>query len=115
MVVLQILAGAFALFALTRVLLRGKERRLTWGEMLFWTMVWLVMIVLIILPQASTYIAGILGIGRGVDLFLYVSIIILFYLSFRLYVKFEQLEHEITITVREIALSDLTKEKKRKG
>ena len=67
MIVLQILAGAFALFALTRVILRAKERKITWGEMLFWLMIWIMMIVLIILPEASTYLADVLGIGRGVD------------------------------------------------
>lgn len=116
MVVLQILAGAFALFALTRVILRAKERKMTWGEMFFWTVVWLMMIVLVILPEASTFFAEHLGIGRGVDLVLYVAIILLFYLLFRLYVKFEQLEQEVTVAVREIALSRLPQqEKKRKG
>lgn len=112
MIVLQILAGAFALFALTRVILRAKERKMAWGEMLFWIVVWLMMIVLVVLPEASTYFAGFLGIGRGVDLVLYVAVILIFYLLFRLYVKFEQLEQGVTVAVREIALSKLPKQPK---
>ena len=116
MILLQILAGAFALFALTRVILRAKERKMTWAEMLFWAMVWVMMIVVVILPEASTYVAERLGIGRGVDLILYVAVILILYLLFRLYVKFEQLEQEVTIAVREIALSKLPQQKKkRKG
>lgn len=104
---LHVLAGAFALFALTRVVLRARERRLTWGEMLLWAMVWAAMIVVIFVPEASTSLAGYLGIGRGIDLVMYAAIVLLFYLLFRLYVRMEQIEHEVTLTVREVALKGL--------
>ena len=109
---LDVLAGAFALFALTRVVLRARERKLTWGEMLLWLAVWAVMIGVIFVPEASSSLAGYLGIGRGIDLVMYVAIVLLFYLLFRLYVRMEQLEHGITLLVREVAFKGLAPEKK---
>ena len=115
MVLLEILAGAFAIFALTRVLLRAKERKLTWGEMIFWASIWVMMAILILVPELSSLFAEFLGIGRGMDLVIYVAIIVIFYLLFRLYVKVEQLEREVTLTVREIALRDLEEKNREKG
>ena len=112
---LDVLAGAFALFALTRVVLRARERKLTWGEMLLWLGVWAVMIGVIFVPEASSSLAGYLGIGRGIDLVMYVAIVLLFYLLFRLYVRMEQLEHGITLLVREVAFKGLAPEKKESG
>ena len=107
MVMLQIFAGLFALFALTRVVLRAKEKKLTWGEIIFWGAIWAVFIIILLVPEISTRLADWLGIGRGVDLMLYIAITVVFYMVFRLYVKFEQLEQEVTTAVREVALRDL--------
>jgi len=59
-----------------------------------------------------SHLATLTGVGRGVDVVIYVAIIILFYLLYRLYIKIENIEREITLIVREIAI--LEKEKKEK-
>ena len=56
------------------------------------------------LPKASDVIAEAIGVGRGVDALVYVSVVALFYASFRLYVKLEHVEHEITVLIRNFAL-----------
>jgi len=54
--------------------------------------------------KAVKKFAEIIGLRRGVDVVIYSSIGILFYMLFRLYIKFEEREQEITKVVREIAL-----------
>ena len=55
-----------------------------------------------------------MGIGRGADVIIYTSLAILFYLTYRLYAMFEDLHTEISKIVREIALQNPHKNKKKK-
>ena len=112
MELIQIIIVIFALFALSRAYLRFKDNALTKTEFLFWIVVWLAVITVSFIPNLTTRVSNLFGIGRGMDLITYMSIIILFYLIFRVYVKTESLEKNITKLIREIAL-DEDKEKKK--
>jgi hypothetical protein len=112
MEIIQIIIVLFALFALSRAFLRFKDNRLSKNEFLFWTAIWLAVIVISFIPNLTTQISNFLGIGRGIDLIVYISVIVMFYLIFRLYVKLESVEKEVTLLVRKFALD--TKEKKKK-
>lgn len=103
MQLLQILIIAFALFALSRTLLRVKDKAVPKIEFFLWVGVWGIVIVLASLPSVMTYLTKPLGIARGVDIIIYGSIILLFYLIFRLYVKTEQTNQEITKIVQRLA------------
>ncbi len=59
---------------------------------------------LILIPQTLGFISNLLGISRPVDVIIYLSIAVMFYLIFRLYVKIETAEQEITKIVREKAI-----------
>jgi len=61
---------------------------------------------LVALPQATSWLAELVGVGRGVDVAIYLSVVILFYLTFRLFVRLEKIEHNITLLVREMELKD---------
>lgn len=61
------------------------------------------------LPQTADTLARIVGVGRGADVVIYFSLIVIFYLIFRLYVKIEQGEGEITRLVRKLSMDDLDK------
>lgn len=68
-------------------------------------------------PGLTSYVARRLGIGRGTDVVLYLSIALLFYLIFRLSIALEEIRREITELVRKIALKDeknLVKKRRRK-
>ena len=62
---------------------------------------------MIIFPDATSFLAHLLGIGRGADLIIYTSLLISFYLIFRLYLALARLEQAITALVRAIALERL--------
>ena len=108
---IQVLLTVFLLFALSRVFLRFREGKIGLGQFLFWGDLWFLAIFTIFNPGATHYWAQLLGIGRGADVVLYASVIALFYLVFRLHVFIEDIHHDISRLVREMAL--FQEEKKR--
>jgi small membrane protein len=112
MEIIQVLIVIFALFALSRAYLRFKDNRLSKNEFLFWTAVWLAVIVIAFIPNLTSQVSNLLGIGRGIDLIVYISIIILFYIIFRLYVKIENVKSDVTMLVRKFAMDSKDKKKK---
>lgn len=110
--VLQILFIFFVLFVLSRIVLRWRDGSISLGEFLFWLLLWCVIALIVLLPQTSSFLARLLGVGRGVDAVVYISIVILFYAIFRIVVKLEFIEHEITLMVRKSALKEAETEQK---
>lgn len=101
---IQIILVLFLFFALSRVVLRLKDGGLSFGGFLFWFALWALAIVSVLRPDFTTFLARKIGIGRGADVVLYSSIVVLFYLIFRTNVIIENLKQEITRLIREIAL-----------
>lgn len=106
---IQIISAIFALFALSRAYLRFKERKLSSFAFLFWLAVWFAGVIAVFFPDLSTQAARLMGIGRGVDVILYASIAAIFYMIFRLYIKIEDTQRQITEVARKIALKDSPK------
>lgn len=104
MEIAQYLLIIFAVFALSRAILRFKDNKLTIGEFIFWNFVWLGVILIGFFPVITQTMANFIGIGRGIDVFVYAGIIILFYLVYRIYVKIEGMDQDLTKIVREVAL-----------
>lgn len=102
--ILQVVVVLFVLFALSRVILRFKDKNISVYGLLFWLLVWLGVTLVLFIPSMTQPIARLLNIGRGIDVAVYLSIVLLFYLVFRIYIKIDKTEHEITKLVREIAI-----------
>ncbi len=115
MAIIQVLIVIFLVFALSRVVLRWRGGQIRLTEFVFWATLFSTAIAGVLLPSELSRLAGVLGIGRGVDLITYVSIVVLFYLIFRLYVALEDIRHEITILVRQIALRSAVGKPSSKG
>ena len=109
---IQVIIIIFAVFAWSRAILRYKDEKITMKELLVWSLVWAAAIFLVVWPQTSFVVAKLFGIARGADVIIYLSIPVLFYLIFRLYIKIETLEQEITKVVREIAIENRKKKKR---
>jgi len=103
---IQVLIMIFALFAWSRAILRLKSKNIGLGELLFWSIIWIAVIVVALFPEIISNLSEIAGVGRAVDLVVYVSIIVLFYLIFRLYVIIDSKNREMTTLVRELAIRD---------
>lgn len=109
---IQFLLLFFIIFALSRVLLQLKQGNLTIRGFLFWLGVFCAALVGITYPQLTGKIAGILGIGRGSDAVIYISIALLFYLVFRTHMVIEDMRHEMSELIRKLALHDSKKRSK---
>ena len=103
----QSLLLAFVLAALAKVLHSYRQRRMAPLDFLFWGLVWIGTASMIIFPDATSFLAHFLGIGRGADLIMYLSLLISSYLIFRLHLALARLEQAITALVRAIALERL--------
>jgi hypothetical protein len=73
--------------------------------LLMWTLFWTLVIVVAAIPNLSTRVANLVGIGRGADLIVYTSLVALFISNYRLLVGAEQHRKEITQLTRELAIA----------
>lgn len=103
---IQVSLSLFLLFALSRVLLQVRDGKLTVSGFFFWSALFVLALMGVLEPNITTYIARLLGIGRGTDVVLYISIALLFYLLFRLSISLEETRREITELVRKVALRE---------
>jgi len=103
---LQIIVTIFVILVVFRLTKKYKDSILKTSEFIGWLVIWLIVLVVFWLPQTTSYLAYFLGIGRGVDLAVYVSVLLLFYLIFRLYLKIDKQQKEITRIVRHLALDE---------
>lgn len=109
MEVIQILAIVFALFAFSRAVLRFKDGHITAKEFFLWSFVWIAVIVVAVLPSTVDFVSKLFGVQSAIDLIVYVSIIMMFYLIFRLYVKIEKQEHAVSTLTRAVAIKQAKK------
>lgn len=106
MTLIQLFLITFAVFAITRVLRQFKKGGLTLAWLLFWMVFWIGVTTVVALPQTTDVVARLVGVGRGADLIIYLSIIGLFFLFFKLFAKIESVEQEITRLVRTLAMKE---------
>ena len=106
---IQIILFIFLIFAVSRVFLRFRDGIVSFGAFLFWMGLWLMAGFAIIMPGFTTFIAEQIGIKRGTDVVIYLSLALLFYLVFRTNVMIENLREEISRLIREIALKEKDK------
>jgi hypothetical protein len=99
---LQIVAILFALFSLGRLVVQFKHG-FNHRELFLWTVVWGGLLVVSFVPNVLRIISDWSGVQQPLDFMIYVSIVALFYLVFRLYLKINEVEEEITKVVRELA------------
>ena len=101
--IIEIFVVIFAIFALSRIILRMREKAISYKMATFWLILWTIIIIFAFFPQISDKFAEYIGIGRGTDTAFFISILLLFYLMFRLYVKINMIDKDITELTIEIS------------
>ena len=109
LILFQILFIAFVLFVIFSVFKRKKEGLLGPKGVLFWTLFWIVAVLAVLWPDSTTVLANYLGIGRGTDFVVYISLAVMFFVLFRLHVKIESIGRDVTRVVRKKSLDDSQK------
>lgn len=111
----QIIITLFSLYNIYKLILRYKDSDVSLIWFLFWNIVWCAMCILVWVPQTFDWVAGWVGYSQqGIDLIVYAAIIILVYAVFRITLKLEHLEYEITLLVRQRILDEVDKEVSKK-
>jgi hypothetical protein len=90
-----------------------KGGAITVREFVLWLVFWFIVGTLVVFPDATQTVASSVGIGRGVDLVIYLAIISLFVGLFFVLTRIERLERDVTKIVRKMALEELNKGQKK--
>lgn len=106
----QILLLLIPVSALILTLRRLQQRSLTlWGAFV-WSVLWVGAGTVIVHPRFASIVAELLGVGRGADVVVYFTVLFLLYLVFRIFLRIEKIERDITKIIQHIATQ---KDKKR--
>lgn len=102
--VIQIIATIIILTVLIQLILKVIKDKVSVVKIVFWVIFWSLSLVIIWLPRDIIDSVGeVVGVGRGIDVLVYFSIILLFYNNLLLNDKIDNLERKITLIVRKIA------------
>lgn len=110
----QVLALLFILVLLVKITLKFKNLKMGLGEYLLWVLIWLLLLIVVVFPAMTFIPVRWLGLSRGVDVVVYLSIGFLFLLVYNLYLKIEKIEFEITTLVRKISFKNFKLNEKKK-
>ncbi len=110
MILFQIFFFFLSLLGIFVILQKKRKEKLGVKGTLFWLLILILADVVVIKPELTTNVANRFGIGRGVDFVLYLSLIVIFFLLFKLHLKLESLNRDVTEIVRQRALEDIDEE-----
>lgn len=102
----QVLLTTIVLFVISRTLSAYARRDLTLPFTFIWLLFWLSIVFMIFNQRLVSSVAKLVGISRGVDLVIYVSLIVIFYTIYKFLLYVSGLEKTITKLVRQIALRE---------
>lgn len=106
----QIIILVFIAVVLFKATRRFLKKEISFWLFSFWAIIWVMIALVDIFPVIIERAAFYLGIGRGVDLVIYTSIIVIFYLLFRVFVRINKIERDISEMIRKIAINKMRKD-----
>jgi hypothetical protein len=102
--VIQIIATGIILAVLGQLIMKVIKDKASFVKILLWLIFWGVALVIIWLPiNIIDELGSIFGVGRGIDVLVYLSIIFLFYNNLRMNGRIDDMDKKVTRIVREVA------------
>lgn len=109
----QIIALIVIALFLARLFWQKKKGQIQATEFVFWLVFWMVAAgAIIFLKWIDRFVSFVGFSGSGIEVLLYLAVAIIFYLLFRLRLRLERTEKDITKLVSYIALKDNLNNKK---
>ena len=102
---IQFIIIVVIILILLRIFSRWRKKEITIKKFIGWLIFWLVAAIVVLLPQTVNFLANLTGVGRGVDVVIYLALITIFYIIFRIFVRLDKMEKNITKIVQHIALN----------
>ena len=96
MTTINALILTFTVFAWSRVILRFRDQQISFKSLIFWSFIWVTILATTFYQKVVINIAQAIGIGGDINFIIFVAILLLFYLVFRLFVKINRLDKDIT-------------------
>jgi hypothetical protein len=106
LLIFQIVVSLIVVSFIIRVVKKKREQLFSLTESGGWIILWLAILLFLWWPGALSLAAIWMGVGRGVDLAIYIALFLLFILIFRLFARSDRQQQEITALTRKIALMD---------
>ncbi|KZX14497.1 hypothetical protein MBCUT_20690 [Methanobrevibacter cuticularis] len=110
----QILVVIIAILAVLLLFGRYQNKKTSLQTFLLWAVLWIVLGIFTLVPESSSALANFLGIGRGLDLIIIFGLIGAFYLIFRVYLRIEKLDQDVSKLIRLIAIENEEKDENEK-
>lgn len=109
---IKILVILFALYAVSRVLQRYRKKDMSSRNVFLWIVFWILVAIATLWPKNTDSIAHLFGVERGADLLIFISVVALFFLVFKIIVRQEKMNRDITKMVRKMAIEEESRIKK---
>jgi hypothetical protein len=101
----QALALIIIIFFFTKILNQKRKKQISSNEFTLWTVFWsLAALAIVFIKQIDVLFAKIGFSEPSISFLFYISVVVLFYLIFKLRLRMAKLEKNITEVVRNIAL-----------
>ena len=101
---IQVLGIVFGLFLLYFTFLHYKRKEFMAGELVFWSVIWLLFVYLVLFPYTLAFVAQSLNLVRVMDLFTIAGIMFLIVLTFYSYMMNVHTRRKLEQVVRALAL-----------
>jgi small membrane protein len=112
MTTFQLLTLPLLIAAIIFTAMAIARRRITPGVGVGWVLLWVAAAISIAAPGILAVVARFLGIGRGADLVMYLSILVMFIGFFVMYLRYRRLNDQLTEIVRHLAIRDAEERKR---
>lgn len=108
----QLIALIIILFFVARLIILKKKNKIASGEFGFWLVFWFVAGVSVMsLKWLDRFVADLGFSASAINILVYLAVIVLFYMNFRLRLKVEKMDRDITRIARKIALDEQSDKK----
>lgn len=102
--IFQLFLVVFSLYAIARSVRQYLRKDVSKYWVGVWSALWIVVLAVALMPQATDRIAEGVGVGRGADLLVYLAVTFLLYAVLRIIIRQQKMSEEITELVRSIAI-----------
>lgn len=101
----QIIALIIIIFFLSRLFWQKKKKELSGGEFKFWFFFWFSAgVAIFFIKQIDRFVLSLGFSGQGIEVLFYATIILLLYFVFRIRLRLERIEKDLTKITRELTL-----------
>lgn len=105
----QMLLFIIIIFVIFKTWVAYRRRNLSGIFTFVWIAFWLAALFLVFQQNLVTNIAHRFGVSRGVDFVIYLSLIAIFYLIYKILSSLDEADRRVTRLVRQIALTEKLK------